>query len=135
MGRTLADMTRDHYSSGFDELVGTRIIEASGSRVVALVDVKPHLHQPTGILHGGVHATLVETTASVGASLWLGDDGMAMGISNSTDFLRPVSEGTLRVEATPVQQGRTMQLWQVLITDEQERPVAAGRLRLMNRTV
>lgn len=126
-------MARDEYSSGFDSLVGTRIIEASGSRVVALVDVAPHLHQPTGIVHGGVHATLVETTASVGASLWLGDDGMAMGISNSTDFLRSVSEGTLRVEATPIQQGRTMQLWQVLITDEQDRPVASGRLRLMNR--
>ena len=127
-------MSKDEITSPFDRLVGTRIIEASGSRVVALVDVTSDLHQPTGIVHGGVHATLVETTASVGASLWLGDDGMAMGISNSTDFLRPVSEGTLRVEATPVQQGRTMQLWQVLITDEQERPVASGRVRLMNRT-
>lgn len=128
-------MTTQQFSSPFDSLVGTRIVEASGSRVVALVDVAPHLHQPTGIVHGGVHATLVETTASVGASLWLGDDGYAVGITNSTDFLRSVSEGTLRVEATPLQQGRTMQLWQVSITDDQERPVAVGRLRLMNRTV
>lgn len=127
-------MTTEDYSSPFDGLVGTRIVEASGSRVVALVEVAPHLHQPTGIVHGGVHATLVETTASVGASLWLGDDGYAVGITNSTDFLRSVSEGTLRVEATPLQQGRTMQLWQVSITDEQQRPVAVGRLRLMNRT-
>ena len=129
-------MTNDRqFFSGFDDVVGTRVLEASGDRVVAEVDVKPHLHQPTGIVHGGVHATLVETTASVGASLYLGDVGMAMGISNHTDFLRPVSEGTLRVVAEPIQRGRTMQLWQVSITDEQDRPVAAGRVRLMNRTI
>ena len=128
-------MTNDRqFFSGFDDVVGTRVLEASGDRVVAEVDVKPHLHQPTGIVHGGVHATLVETTASIGASLYLGDVGMAMGISNHTDFLRPVSEGILRVVAEPIQRGRTMQLWQVSITDEQDRPVAAGRVRLMNRT-
>ena len=128
-------MTNDRqFFSGFDDVVGTRVLEASGDRVVAEVDVKPHLHQPTGIVHGGVHATLVETTASIGASLYLGDVGMALGISNHTDFLRPVSEGTLRVVAEPIQRGRTMQLWQVSITDEQDRPVAAGRVRLMNRT-
>ena len=125
--------TEKQYFSGFDEVVGTRVLEASGERVVAEVDVAPHLHQPTGIVHGGVYATLVETTASVGASLWLGEGGMAMGLANSTDFLRAVSEGTLRVVAEPVQQGRTLQLWSVAITDEQDRPVASGRVRLMNR--
>ena len=127
-------MTTERYFSGFDDVVGTRVIEASGDRVVAELDVKPHLHQPTGIVHGGVHATLVETAASIGASLWLGDVGMAMGISNHTDFLRAVTEGTLRIVAEPIQRGRTMQLWQVKITDEQDRPVAAGRVRLMNST-
>ena len=122
------------YFSGFDDVVGTRVIEASGDRVVAELDVKPHLHQPTGIVHGGVYATLVETTASIGASLWLGDVGMAMGVANHTDFLRPVREGTLRVVAEPHQRGRTMQLWHVSITDDQDRPVAAGSVRLMNAT-
>lgn len=122
------------YSSGFDNLVGTRILEASGDRVLAEIEVGPHLLQPFGIVHGGVHATLVETTASIGASLWLGEGGAAMGITNSTDFLRPVSSGTLRIEATPLQRGKTMQLWQVSITDEDSRPVAVGRVRLFNRT-
>ena len=122
------------YFSGFDDLVGTRVVEASGDRVVAEVDIEPRHHQPFGIVHGGVHATLVETTASVGASLWLGEGGAAMGISNHTDFLRPVPAGTLRIEATPLQRGNTMQLWQVAITDDQDRPVAIGRVRLFNRT-
>jgi uncharacterized protein (TIGR00369 family) len=127
-------MANDRYASPFDDLVGTRVLEASGERVVAEVDVAPHLHQPTGIVHGGVHATLVETAASIGASLWLGETGLAVGVTNSTDFLRPVSEGTLRVVAEPIQRGRTMQLWEVAITDEQDRPVASGRVRLFNRT-
>jgi 1,4-dihydroxy-2-naphthoyl-CoA hydrolase len=122
------------YFSGFDDLVGTRVIEASGDRVVAEIDVEPKHHQPFGIVHGGVHATLVETAASIGASMWLGEGGAAMGISNHTDFLRPASAGTLRIEALPLQRGNTMQLWQVSITDEQDRPVAIGRVRLFNRS-
>ncbi len=120
------------YFSAFDDVIGTRVVQASGERVVAEVEVHPRHHQPAGIVHGGVYATLVETTASIGASLWLGDDGYAMGISNYTDFLRPVRNGTLHIVAEPVQQGRTMQLWQVAITDEEQRPVAAGRVRLLN---
>ena len=122
----------DQYFSGFDDAVGTTITEATGDRVVASLQVDPRHHQPSGIVHGGVYATLVETTASVGASLWLGDGRFAMGIANTTDFLRPVREGTLHAVAEPLQRGRTMQLWQVAITDEQQRPVAAGRVRLFN---
>ena len=120
------------YHSPFDDLLGVRIVSASGERVLAELDVTPQLHQPNGIVHGGVHATVVEVTASVGASLWLGDGRAAVGVSNHTDFLRSVSEGLLRAEALPVQQGRTLQLWRVDIVDEQDRPVASGRVRLMN---
>ena len=124
--------TPTSYSSPFDELLGLRMVEASGDRVVAELDVGPHLLQPTGIVHGGVHATLVETTASVGATRWLGGDRVAVGLSNHTDFLRSVGEGTLHVEALPVQRGRTMQLWRVEVTDDEQRPVASGRVRLLN---
>lgn len=124
--------TPQTYQSNFDDLLGLEMVQASGDRVIARLPVAPHLHQPTGIVHGGVHATLVETAASVGASLWLGDGRPAVGLSNHTDFLRSVSEGTLHVEALPVQQGRTLQLWRVEVTDDQGRPVASGRVRLMN---
>ena len=124
--------TPEHYSSNFDDLVGLEMVSADGDRVVARVPVGPHLHQPTGIVHGGVHATLVETAASVGASLWLGEGRVAVGISNHTDFLRSVTEGVLHVEALPIQRGRTMQLWRVEVSDDEGRPVASGRVRLMN---
>jgi 1,4-dihydroxy-2-naphthoyl-CoA hydrolase len=116
----------------FDKLMGLRFEEASGDRVVAVVPVTPDLHQQYGIVHGGVYAAMVETTASVGAALWLGREGKAVGIANSTDFLRPTREGELRAEATPVNRGRSTQLWEVSVTDQRGRPVAHGRVRLMN---
>ena len=125
--------TPRQYSSGFDDLIGLRITSADGDRVVAEIDIEPKHLQPGGIVHGGLYATVVETTASGGASLWLGDDAFAVGLDNHTDFLRAVSGGTLHADAVPVQRGKTLQLWEVLISDEQGRPIAHGKVRLMNR--
>jgi uncharacterized protein (TIGR00369 family) len=68
----------------------------------------------------------------VGAALWLGDRGKVVGVSNHTDFLRAVRGGELRAEATPLARGRTTQLWQVEIRDEQHRLVAHAKVRLQN---
>lgn len=122
------------YDSPFDTLVGTEVLEASGDRVVATVPVEPQRHmQPLGLVHGGVFTTVVETVASIGAALWLGGEGSVVGLSNHTDFLRPVGGGTLRFEATPLHRGRSTQLWQVDVLDGERRRVAHGRVRLFNR--
>ena len=117
---------------GFIKLVGLRIEQASGDRVVLTCPVTPDLHQPFGLVHGGVYATLAETAASVGGSLWFGDRGKVVGVSNHTDFLRAVRRGELRAEATPLARGRTTQLWQVEIADEQGRLIAHAKVRLQN---
>ena len=117
---------------GFLKLVGLRIEQASGDRVVLTCPVTPDLHQPFGLVHGGVYATLAETAASVGGSLWFGDQGKVVGVSNHTDFLRAVRSGELRAEATPLSRGRTTQLWQVEVTDEQGRLTAHAKVRLQN---
>jgi 1,4-dihydroxy-2-naphthoyl-CoA hydrolase len=118
--------------SRFDKLLSLRFQEATADRVVAVVPITPDLQQHYGIVHGGVYASMVETTASVGAAIWLGDRGRTVGIANSTDFLRAVRDGELRAEATPVNRGRSTQLWEVSVTDGRGRPVARGRVRLMN---
>jgi len=117
---------------GFLKLVGLRIEQASGDRVVLTCPVTPDLHQPFGLVHGGVYATLAETAASVGGALWFGDQGKVVGVSNHTDFLRAVRRGELRAEATPLARGRTTQLWQVEIVDEQGRLIAHAKVRLQN---
>lgn len=121
-------------TSAFDELIGTTLVEASPDRVVATVEVTPHLHQPYGIVHGGVYASVIETLASIGAALHAmkGGGTGAVGLSNHTDFLRAVRDGVLTFTATPAQQGRSTQLWLVDVTDGDDRLVATGRVRLFN---
>jgi 1,4-dihydroxy-2-naphthoyl-CoA hydrolase len=117
---------------GFVEFAGIRIEEATGDRVVLSCPVTPDLHQPFGLVHGGVYATMAETAASVAGALWFGDQGKVVGVSNHTDFLRAVRRGELRAEATPLARGRTTQLWQVEIGDDQGRLVAHAKVRLQN---
>ncbi|WP_199716492.1 PaaI family thioesterase [Micromonospora musae] len=119
-------------TGGFVELLGLKIDEATGDRVVIRWQVRPELHQPFGIQHGGVYCSVVETAASVGASLWLADRGTVVGVSNQTDFLRAVRDGELTAVGTPIHRGRSQQLWQVEITDDAERLVARGQVRLQN---
>lgn len=117
---------------GFNRILGTDYVEVGADRVVLRCEVTPALLQPYGIVHGGVHCALVETAASAGAAMWFRGRGQVVGVANHTNFIRAVREGTLTVTATPVQRGRTQQLWQVEITDGTDRLVARGEVRLAN---
>lgn len=122
---------REDARNPFHELLGTRTVEASGDRVVLTLAVDDRHHQAYGIVHGGVYATLAETAASIGAHLASAGGG-AVGITNTTDFLRATRDGVLRVEATPVSRGRQLQLWEVAITDDEDRLVARSSVKLFN---
>lgn len=117
---------------GLDTLLGLELVQAGAERVELRLPVRPDLHQPWGVLHGGVHCAVVESAASVGASLWFGNRGRVVGVSNQTDFYRGVTEGELVAVATPVHRGRSQQVWSVTITDAQDRLVARGQVRLQN---
>lgn len=119
-------------TSPFDRLLGTTMVEAGPDRVVVRLEVTGDHLQPGALVHGGVYCSLVELAASVGAHAWLAGEGVAVGVTNSTDFLKAVRGGTLRGEATPVHRGRTLQLWRVEITDEAGDRVAHGTVRLAN---
>lgn len=114
-------------AGGFMALLGLEFDEVSGDRVVIRWRVRPELHQPHGIQHGGVYCAVVETAASIGGSLWLGERGRVVGVSNQTDFLRAVRDGELTAVGTPVHRGRSQQLWQVEISDAAGRLVSRGR--------
>jgi 1,4-dihydroxy-2-naphthoyl-CoA hydrolase len=121
--------------SPFDALLGLEHVELGGERVVVRLDVDPARHgQVHGIVHGGVYCTLAETAASIGAALARGGEGAvgAVGLSNSTDFLRATRSGVLTATATPVHVGRSVQLWQVVIEDDGGRAVARSTVRLFN---
>jgi 1,4-dihydroxy-2-naphthoyl-CoA hydrolase len=112
---------------------GFVIDEASATRLTGHIDVGPDHHTPHGIVHGGLYATVIESAASVGASMAAAERAhYAVGLNNSTDFLRATDQGRLDVVAEPVIQGRTQQLWEVTITRADGKPVAKGRVRLQN---
>jgi 1,4-dihydroxy-2-naphthoyl-CoA hydrolase len=120
---------------GLDATLGFVIDEAGPDKVVISWTVDSRHLQHYGIVHGGVHAAVVETSASVGAALWFMDRGRVVGVSNHTNFLRSAREGDeLVATATPIHRGRSQQLWQVEIVDAEQRLVARGEVRLQNLT-
>jgi 1,4-dihydroxy-2-naphthoyl-CoA hydrolase len=119
--------------SAFLRAAGLVFDEITGSRVTGHLELGPDHHTPWGIVHGGVYTAAVESAASVGASIAVRDAGqVAVGLTNTTHFLRSASTGRVTVEATALSQGRTQQLWRVDITDESGKLVAHGEVRLQN---
>ena len=122
-------------SNAFGRAVGLVLDEVSGSHVTGHIDLGTDHHTPWGIVHGGVYATAIESSASIGASAAVRDLGqVAVGITNTTHFLRSLTAGRVLVDAVALNQGRSQQLWRVDITDQSGRLVAHGELRLQNIT-
>jgi uncharacterized protein (TIGR00369 family) len=115
---------------GWVKEMGIRILEATPDRVTCEWNVSEKHHQSYGIVHGGVHSGVVETIASLGAAL-AARPKRVVGLENSTSFIRAVRTGRLHAEARPVSRGRTTQVWEASIWDEQEHLVALGRVRLL----
>lgn len=112
--------------------LGLELDAADGDGVTAHWTVRPDLLQPYGMVHGGVHCSVVETLASLGAAIWLGERGTVVGVNNSTDFFRAAREGRLTATATPIHRGRSQQVWLVETVDDVQRLVARGHVRLQN---
>jgi uncharacterized protein (TIGR00369 family) len=122
-------------ASAFLAAGGFVVDEHSGSRVTGHIDLGPQHHTPWGVVHGGVYTTVIESAASIGASAAVADAGQfAVGVNNSTDFLRSMTAGRVDVQGVPVQQGRVQQLWDVRITNADGKLVARGSVRLQNVT-
>ena len=119
-------MTAEH----FDQLIGLDYTEITKDGVTATFTVTPQLQQPYGILHGGVLCSVVESVGSISGAAWW--DGPVVGTSNHTNFIKATRDGTLTARSTPIHRGRSQQLWDIEITDDQQRLIAKGQLRLAN---
>jgi 1,4-dihydroxy-2-naphthoyl-CoA hydrolase len=125
--------TAGDVAGAFVEYLGIEFAEVTADRVVATWTAGPHLHQPYGIVHGGAHCSVVETLASLGAAMWIGDRGKVVGVNNNTDFYRAVTEGGLTSTATPLHRGRSQQVWLVdTVVDATGKLASRGQVRLQN---
>lgn len=120
-------------AGAFVNASGLVVEDVSATRVTGRISLGAEHHTPWGIVHGGVYATAVESAASIGASEAVREAGqVAVGLTNTTHFLRPMTHGSVTVEAVALSQGRTQQLWRVDIADSSGRLVAHGEVRLQN---
>jgi 1,4-dihydroxy-2-naphthoyl-CoA hydrolase len=121
---------------GFDRHYGLQLLEVSDEQVRAQVQVREELKQPAGLVHGGVYASIAEAIASLATGLTVLEQGAtAMGLSNSTSFLRPVTAGTVHAHATRLHRGRTTWVWDVRFSDDQGRLCALTRMTIAVRAL
>jgi 1,4-dihydroxy-2-naphthoyl-CoA hydrolase len=125
---------KPEFGKGFDTEIGLTYLEVTPDEGRARLDIHDKLLQPWGIVHGGVYCAIVESLSSVCGHVWLSENGggTVVGVNNNTDFLRAISGGTVYAVATPVHRGRSQQLWVTTITDDNDRVVARGQVRLQN---
>ena len=117
-----------------DDVLGFELLEANGDGCLARCAVERRVQQPFGLVHGGAYAALAESMASWATVIAVAPDGnIAVGQSNSTTFLRPVTEGTVHASGTPRHRGRTTWVWDVEFTDDGGRVCALSRVTLAVR--
>ena len=109
------------------DLLSVETLQAGPERVVMRLPVDWRVHQPYGMLHGGVSALLAESAASYGALLAAGPGRSVVGIELNASHLRAVRDGHLTAEATPVRVGRTVQVWHIALTDDDGRAICDAR--------
>jgi 1,4-dihydroxy-2-naphthoyl-CoA hydrolase len=119
---------------GFDALYGLEITGYTDEAVTGKVVVRDELKQPAGLVHGGVFASIAETLASLGTAIKVIPEGKtAVGMSNQTSYLRPITDGTIHAVATVRHRGRTTWVWEVDMTDDDQRLCVLTRMTIAVR--
>ncbi len=119
---------------GFDRHYGLELLELSEEVVRARVEVRDELKQPAGLVHGGVYASMAEAMASLATGFTVLQQGCtAMGLFNSTSFLRPVTQGVVHGHATCLHRGRSTWVWDVHFSDDEGRLCAVTRMTIAVR--
>jgi 1,4-dihydroxy-2-naphthoyl-CoA hydrolase len=121
---------------GFDRLYGLELLSVSDTEVTATVAVRDEIKQPAGLVHGGVYASIAESLASMATHVAVAAQGeMALGLANSTSFLRPITAGTIHARAVRLHRGRTTWVWDVQFSDDDGRTCAITRMTIAVRPV
>jgi 1,4-dihydroxy-2-naphthoyl-CoA hydrolase len=125
--------TPDQAPAGFAGFAGVEWLGADGEEAQARIAVAEEHRQPYGFVHGGVYATLAESVASRATHELTDEDKAAVGMSNNTTFLRPVTEGRINAVARRRHGGRTTWIWDVEMTDDEGHLCALSRVTIAVR--
>jgi len=117
-----------------DDVLGFELLEATPTRCRARVAADKRVQQPMGLVHGGAYAALAESMVSLTTHLAVEDNGeFAVGQSNHTTFIRPITSGHANAEGTPLHRGHTTWVWDVTFTDDDGRVCAVTRITMAVR--
>ena len=110
------------------ETLGIETLELSADKVVCTMPVNEKTKQPFGLLHGGASVVLAETVASIGAWASIDQENeVAMGMEINANHLRSVGQGIVTAVGMPLHKGRSSAVWEIKITDEQNRLICISR--------
>ncbi len=110
------------------DILDITLVSAGKDKVVATMPIGPNHRQQIGYLHGGISVTLAESLASLGAVLNIDSERqMAFGLEINANHLRPKREGWLTGVAIPIHKGRTTHVWEIKISDENDKLVCISR--------
>lgn len=116
------------------ETLNIKYVDVGEDFIVARMPVTPKVHQPDGVLHGGATAALAESIGSVAVFVFSKEpDAVVRGIEISANHLKSVSSGYVYATARPVHLGRTIQLWEIRVTNEAEELISICKLTTYKR--
>ncbi len=114
------------------ETLRIRFTDVGENMLRAEMPVDSRVHQPLGLLHGGASAALAESVGSTASYLFIDANRQeARGIDLQINHLRSVRDGKVTATARLIHKGRSIHLWEIRITDVQERLVAYAKLTNM----
>lgn len=109
--------------------LGITFSEVGDDYLIAKMPVNERVYQPDRVLHGGATFALAETAGSVAAHLFAnGNQQTVRGIEMSGNHIRSVKEGYVYARAEAIHKGRTTQIWQIKITNDQEEVISLIKL-------
>lgn len=111
------------------ETLGIEIIEVKEDKVIGRMPVGPKVYQPNGVLHGGATVALAETVGSIASFLFLkGEDVQVRGIDIAANHVKGIREGYVYATASLLHLGKTLQLWNIPVTNEQGELISQVKL-------
>lgn len=113
------------------QALGMEFIEIGEDYLKLQMPVNRHTHQPYGILHGGASAALAETVGSVASSMCINNEKqICVGMEINCNHVRPKRDGNIIATALPLHLGATSHIWDIRITDENNKLICISRLTM-----
>ena len=124
------ELIRERGSGALDKKMGIEILEASPERLVGRMPVEGNT-QPIGLLHGGANVVLAESLGSIGTQLNAGPNRRIVGVDINATHHKSAMSGYVTGIATAVSIGKTLCVYEVVITNEQGQRTCSARITCM----